>query len=644
MNKITSYRTKRRRIQEELKLLESSDSNNSLLSNTYFESSSPNKNFVNDLLCIDKVGEIINVNCNNNDQLQTFLNENLTIVSQNNPCYNKNEQLKQNIRNWVINYNIPQNASNALLNILINDADLSFLPKNSRTLLNIGSTKVLGIQEMTPNGYYYHFGLKEQIIHCSNLFPLNEHIKIAIGIDGLPLSKSSSSQFWPILGYIVNSLHPYVFPIGIYYGYHKPHDSNEFLKYLLSDILELSKNGIVVNNLTKQVSIQLICCDAPAKAFILRIKGHTGMSSCTRCTIEGEYLQNRVCFPFNNNYIKKTHADYVSMKYDEHHTNTTISCLSIIPDIDMVNVFSMDYMHLVCLGCVKKLIILWQSKGPLKVRLPSWKMREITNSLLKMKVNVTSDFSRKPRSIEEVGRWKATEFRQFLLYTGPIVLKNMLTDDCYEHFMALSVALRILLSLNYEQYVEYSKKLIAYFVQKFEELYGRHFISHNIHGLIHLPDDYYIHGPLDHCSAFPFENYMKQLKKMLRKHEKPLQQVVRRYEEYCKSGQFNYDNSCKIKYSNKVPDCYVLTCDGDVVRITNVPKLFTPTQHFEGQKFMSREDMFITPIKSSRIGLFNVGNLSKEIKSWKMSDIKNKIMIFNINNQLIAQSIIHTTV
>lgn len=93
-----------------------------------------------------------------------------------------------------------------------------------------------------------------------------------------------------------------------------------------------------------------------------------------------------------------------------------------------------------------------------------------------------------------------------------------------------------------------------------------------------------------------------------------------------------------------MPDCYVLTCDGDVVRITNVPKLFTPTQHFEGQKFMSREDMFITPIKSSRIGLFNVGNLSKEIKSWKMSDIKNTIMIFNINNQLIAQSIIHTTV
>lgn len=54
-----------------------------------------------------------------------------------------------------------------------------------------------------------------------------------------------------------------------------------------------------------------------------------------------------------------------------------------------------------------------------------------------------------------------------------------------------------------------------------------------MHSLLHLADDYDQFGQLDNCSAFPFENYMKTLKGMIRKHEKPLQQVIRRYEEQC---------------------------------------------------------------------------------------------------------------
>lgn len=65
-------------------------------------------------------------------------------------------------------------------------------------------------------GNYYHFGLRKGIIKYSLVLPLSDHIKIAVGVDVLPISKSSSGQLWPILAYIM-PYRSYVFPIGIYY-------------------------------------------------------------------------------------------------------------------------------------------------------------------------------------------------------------------------------------------------------------------------------------------------------------------------------------------------------------------------------------------------------------------------------------------
>lgn len=56
-------------------------------------------------------------------------------------------------------------------------------------------------------------------------------------------------------------------------------------------------------------------------------------------------------------------------------------------------------------------------------------------------------------------------------------------------------------------------------------------VSSSIHGLIHLVDDYQRYGSLDLYTALPFENYMKVVKTMLRKPDKPLQQIVNRYHE-----------------------------------------------------------------------------------------------------------------
>jgi len=95
----------------------------------------------------------------------------------------------------------------------------------------------------------------------------------------------------------------------------------------------------------------------------------------------------------------------------------------------------------------------------------------------------------------------------------------------------MNIAMIILLSKNKSNKIEYADKLLHYFVKSFQNIYGDYFVSYNIHGLLHIVNDYKQFGPLDSSRCFPFENHMKILKSALRKHHQPLQQIVRRYNE-----------------------------------------------------------------------------------------------------------------
>lgn len=53
------------------------------------------------------------------------------------------------------------------------------------------------------------------------------------------------------------------------------------------------------------------CMDAVAKASALYIKGHSGYYSCTKCTQEGEYKKDRICFP-SLKFNKRTDNEFVN--------------------------------------------------------------------------------------------------------------------------------------------------------------------------------------------------------------------------------------------------------------------------------------------------------------------------------------------
>jgi len=380
-----------------------------------------------------------------------------------NNCSNDNESMEILLGKWALTFNICQNSFNGLLKILqACPFNLSTLPKDARTIMrtqNVNNS--LEVASIEP-GEYYHFGLAvglQTVLKNVSLKRIDT-VEIVIGIDGLPLSKSSKSQFWIILGYA----RPYnnaVFLIGLYWGNAKPKDSNRYLQQFLDETKILLENCIVINNKIINLKISCFCVDAPAKSFILQIKGHLGFNSCTRCTKEGEYIENRMCYPYITGVSLPAHShnEYITKNDHDHHiVGASISILKTLPNFDIVKSFSLDYMHLICLGVVRKLIHLCISKGPLNVRLRSSQIKEISAKLIKLRPFITSDFSRKPRGLDEIHYWKATELRQFLLYTGPLVLKDILNKNCFKHFMVLNIAITILLSLHMKGYVDFASK------------------------------------------------------------------------------------------------------------------------------------------------------------------------------------------
>lgn len=106
--------------------------------------------------------------------------------------------------------------------------------------------------------------------------------------------------------------------------------------------------------------------------------------------------------------------------------------------------------------------------------------------------------------------------------------------------MTLNVAISILLnqtSIQDFKLRNYSRELLRHFVQSFMILYHESFITHNFHNLIHLVDDADYFASiipsltLNTISAFPYENYLQQIKRMIRGKNKPLEQIGNRMAE-----------------------------------------------------------------------------------------------------------------
>ena len=128
----------------------------------------------------------------------------------------------------------------------------------------------------------------------------------------------------------------------------------------------------------------------------------------------------------------RTDDSFRNRLHEGHHTGI-LQFLEL--PINMIDQFPLDYMHLCCQGVMRKLIVNLWMKGPNTCRIGGTLVNSISQSLIGCRNSVPDEFARKPRGLGEIDRWKATEFRQFLLYTGPVVLYKKLPPLLYKHFL-----------------------------------------------------------------------------------------------------------------------------------------------------------------------------------------------------------------
>ncbi len=119
----------------------------------------------------------------------------------------------------------------------------------------------------------------------------------------------------------------------------------------------------------------------------------------------------------------RTDEAFSAVAYKNHQTGVSPF---IAAGLSCVSSFVLDYMHMVNLGVVRRMLI-FLTRGPTLCRLSVRQRQEISQKLNRLRGKMPSEFARQPRGLEDLDRWKATEFRQFLLYTGPVVLKNVIS-------------------------------------------------------------------------------------------------------------------------------------------------------------------------------------------------------------------------
>nr|XP_050031715.1 uncharacterized protein LOC126527914 [Dermacentor andersoni] len=257
----------------------------------------------------------------------------------------------------------------------------------------------------------------------------------------------------------------------------------------------------------------LCSVDAPARAAVLNMVPFNGYFRCPWCLIRGEHVEGSMRYVTDEPVEART-SDLVrrdmKMALDYKDVINGVkgpSALMNLKGLDLVNGQSVEYMHCVLQGVTKQLteaiLTSTSSNQRFYVGAPSVAAR-IESRLLATKP--PHCMTRLPRPVKDRGHWKASEWRQWILFYALPCLDGILHPEYRKHLSRLSEGIHILLQEELgARDIDRAETLLRNFVCRCKTLHDTAFMTFNVHALQHLGNCARSLGPLWAHSAFVFE-------------------------------------------------------------------------------------------------------------------------------------------
>ncbi|XP_073716926.1 uncharacterized protein [Misgurnus anguillicaudatus] len=370
------------------------------------------------------------------------------------------------------------------------------------------------------------------------------NLSLTWNVDGVPIFKSSPFHIWPIQ-VVINELPPdmrnkHVLLAGLWFGASKP-EMNYFLQAFVDECIQLEQEGLLVQHRGQSTQMRvfnLVCvCDSVARCSVQNTKQFNGEYGCNWCYKKGEIVAKgngftRVYASQQRDARPRTHSQHFDDVKRAVETGTCVngvkgpSPLMFLMYFNMILGFSFDYMHGILLGVSRQFTTLWFDSMYHGER---WYLGRLVTTIdqrlfkIKPPVNIT----RPPRSVRLRKFWKASEYRNFLLFYSIPCLIGILPSDYLEHLLLLVQATYCLLKDDMSSHdIDVAEHLLKTFVSRFERLYGKCHVSFNVHILEHAAQSVRNWGPLWCQSAFIFESHNGTLQKLFHGTQAVPEQIV----------------------------------------------------------------------------------------------------------------------
>ena len=324
------------------------------------------------------------------------------------------------------------------------------------------------------------------------------------------------------------------------------------------------------------------------------------------------------------------------------------SLLLYQPSFNMIRDVPCEYMHLVCLGVIKRLIENTFKVGENRERLTKRKLTnpQVFNQKIR-DIQSTREFGRRCRNLD-FSTMKAAEFRNLLLFFFPIVI-DCIEDDFPKEkqiWLHLVFMIRACVIPNNE-FRNVNDDDVKSACKKFYVLYEKAFGPTNCTYSIHVSGSHLLqvrdNRPLTHKSAFKFESFFAEMKNLFHPGTvSPLKQIlqncfVKRLLEYhtCEKETF-YSAEKKPtpgkKFNpGKENNHLIYTFNEDHMYSMYIIDEIIDKSSFRCKiqgKFKMK--IQLTPEYDwSHVGVFKVGAISEELVIVNRKDIAGKVIKVN---------------